>query len=179
MTGLTVDPLDPAVVPLREGRTVLGAGFLVAPGVVATCAHVVGRATPVADFPLLRGHDHAVEVLSQDDDLDVAILRLADTPPGALPVPARRPRRRWSSTCGPPGSRRQVVRRSRSAREIRTSRWRQTSDGLSVWDLRTRTQAHAFRLGVTDLVVSADGSAAAMTDQANNSIGLVDLIKMD
>lgn len=89
MTGLAADPLDPAVVRLRVGRTVLGAGFLIAPGVVATCAHVVGGATPVVDFPLLRSHDHAVEVLSQDDDLDVAILRLADAPPGALPVPAR------------------------------------------------------------------------------------------
>ncbi|WP_256413746.1 trypsin-like peptidase domain-containing protein [Saccharopolyspora sp. ASAGF58] len=34
-------------------------------------------------------NDHAVEVLSQGDDLDVAILRLADAPPGAPPVPAR------------------------------------------------------------------------------------------
>lgn len=89
MTGLAADPLDPAVVRLRQGRTVLGAGFLVAPDVIATCAHVVGGATPVADFPLLRSRDHAVEVLSRDDDLDVAILRLADAPPGALPVPAR------------------------------------------------------------------------------------------
>ncbi|MGI8308345.1 S1 family peptidase [Saccharopolyspora hattusasensis] len=62
---------------------------MAAPGVVATCAHVVGGATPVADFPLLGSHDHAVEVLSQDDDLDVAILRLANAPSGALPVPAR------------------------------------------------------------------------------------------
>jgi energy-coupling factor transporter ATP-binding protein EcfA2 len=89
MTGLGADPLDSALIRLRAGTRILGAGFLVAPDVIATCAHVIDGETPVADFPLLRSHDHAVEVLEQDDELDIAILRLADPPPGALPVPAR------------------------------------------------------------------------------------------
>ncbi|MCX2732638.1 serine protease [Saccharopolyspora sp. NFXS83] len=89
MNGLAVDPLDAALVRLRDGRRVLGAGFLIAPGVVATCAHVIGDAEPIADFPLLGSHGHAVEVLERDDELDVAILRLAEPPTGALPVPAR------------------------------------------------------------------------------------------
>ncbi|MCI2419043.1 trypsin-like peptidase domain-containing protein [Saccharopolyspora sp. K220] len=90
MSGLAADPLDPAVVRLRDGPHVLGAGFLIAPEVIATCAHVIGDATePVADFPLLRSADHAVEVLERNHELDVAILRLVDPPPGALPVPAR------------------------------------------------------------------------------------------
>jgi hypothetical protein len=89
MNGFAADPLGPALVRLVEGGRILGAGFLIGPDVVATCAHVVDGATPVADFPLLRSPDHAVEVLSQDDELDIAILRLTDPPTGALPVPAR------------------------------------------------------------------------------------------
>ncbi|MEV5538809.1 trypsin-like peptidase domain-containing protein [Saccharopolyspora shandongensis] len=90
MSGLAADPLDPALVRLREGGRILGAGFLIAPEVVATCAHVIdGVRAPVADFPFLRSAGHAVEVLERDDGLDIAILRLPDPPPGALPVPAR------------------------------------------------------------------------------------------
>jgi WD40 repeat protein len=89
MNGLGADPLDSALVRLRAGARILGAGFLVAPDVIATCAHVIDGETPVADFPMLRSHDHAVDVLERDDELDVAILRLADPPRGALPVPAR------------------------------------------------------------------------------------------
>ncbi|MGP4015546.1 nSTAND1 domain-containing NTPase [Saccharopolyspora sp. 5N708] len=90
MGGLAADPLDPAVVRLRDGPHVLGAGFLIAPEVIATCAHVLeGASEPVADFPLLGSADHPVEVLEQNGELDVAILRLTDPPPGALPVPAR------------------------------------------------------------------------------------------
>ncbi|WP_243787703.1 serine protease [Saccharopolyspora gloriosae] len=89
MNGLATDPLDSALVRLRDGRRVLGAGFLIAPGVVATCVHVIGDAEPMADFPLLGSQGHAVEVLERDDELDVAILRLAEPPSGALPVPAR------------------------------------------------------------------------------------------
>ncbi|MDA3647773.1 trypsin-like peptidase domain-containing protein [Saccharopolyspora indica] len=88
MDGLAAGPLDPALVRLRAGRSVLGAGFLIAPDVIATCAHVLDDEL-VADFPLLPSHGHAVEVLERDDELDVAILRLPDPPPGALPVPAR------------------------------------------------------------------------------------------
>lgn len=89
MSGLGADPLDSALIRLRTGNRVLGAGFLIAPDVVATCAHVLDGETPVADFPMLRSHGHAVEVLERDDEADVAILRLADPPPGALPIPAR------------------------------------------------------------------------------------------
>jgi Trypsin-like peptidase domain len=56
--------------------------------VIATCAHVIDGETPVADFPMLRSHDHAIDV-QERDEVDIAILRLADPPPGALPVPAR------------------------------------------------------------------------------------------
>ncbi|MER6993529.1 trypsin-like peptidase domain-containing protein [Saccharopolyspora hirsuta] len=80
--------VGPALVRLRAGRRTLGAGFLVAPDVVATCAHVVDAGL-VADFPFLSSLDHAVEVLERDDELDIAILRLTDPPPGALPAPAR------------------------------------------------------------------------------------------
>ncbi|MEJ2858929.1 MULTISPECIES: nSTAND1 domain-containing NTPase [unclassified Saccharothrix] len=89
MNGLGGDPLDHSVVRLRAGEQVLGAGFLVAPDVIATCAHVVDGVTPVADFPMLGGTNHAVHVLQVDPDADVAILRVTDPPPGALPVAAR------------------------------------------------------------------------------------------
>ncbi|MFS8097571.1 trypsin-like peptidase domain-containing protein [Lentzea alba] len=89
MSGLGADPLDSALIRLRTGNRLLGAGFLIAPDVAATCAHVIDGETPVADFPMLRSHGHAVEVLDRDDEADVAILRLADPPPGALPIPAR------------------------------------------------------------------------------------------
>ncbi|MGI5499873.1 trypsin-like peptidase domain-containing protein [Lentzea sp. CA-135723] len=89
MSGLGADPLDPAVIRLRAGTRIVGAGFLVAPDIAATCAHVLGDEAVVADFPLLRSRDHAVEVLERDDEADVAILRLADPPAGALPVAAR------------------------------------------------------------------------------------------
>ncbi|GAB2671455.1 hypothetical protein GCM10027271_34950 [Saccharopolyspora gloriosae] len=89
MNGLAVDPLDSALVRLRDGRRVLGAGFLIAPGIAATCAHVIGDAAPTADFPLLGSDGHGVEVLERDDERDVAILRVTAPPAGALPVPAR------------------------------------------------------------------------------------------
>lgn len=90
MTGLAADPLDPALVRVRDGRTILGAGFLVAPDVIATCAHVVGDAErATVDLPLLGVQDLVAEVVERDAALDVAILRLDDPPPGALPVPAR------------------------------------------------------------------------------------------
>ncbi|GAA4620250.1 trypsin-like peptidase domain-containing protein [Saccharopolyspora hordei] len=90
MTGPAVGPLGPALVRVRAGERVLGAGFRVAPDVVAPCAHVVdGAADLVADSPLLGTRGHAVEVLEQDEALDVALLRLAEPPPGALPAPAR------------------------------------------------------------------------------------------
>lgn len=90
MTGLAADPLDPALVRVREGRTILGAGFLVAPDVIATCAHVVGDAErATVDLPLLGVQDLVAEVVERDAARDVAILRLDDPPPGALPVPAR------------------------------------------------------------------------------------------
>lgn len=89
MNGLAPDPLDAALVRLKDGQRIMGAGFLIAPGVIVTCAHVVGDGELVADFPLLSSSGHTVEVLERDDELDVAILSLADPPPGALPVPAR------------------------------------------------------------------------------------------
>lgn len=70
MSGLGADPLRSALIRLRSGNRVLGAGFLIAPDVVATCAHFVDGETPVPEH---------------DDEADVAILPPADPPPGALP----------------------------------------------------------------------------------------------
>nr|WP_145744123.1 serine protease [Saccharopolyspora dendranthemae] len=90
MTGLAADPLDPALVRVRDGQQVLGAGFLVAPEVIATCAHVVGDADSViVDFSRLGVRGLPAQVVERDEALDVAILRLDDPPAGALPVPAR------------------------------------------------------------------------------------------
>ncbi|MFC8508392.1 trypsin-like peptidase domain-containing protein [Streptomyces sp. NPDC057411] len=103
--------LTRSVVRVRtpSGR-VVGAGFLVAPDTVATCAHVVAEAAgepgipeeppdgPVRlDFPLLPGREAGerppagpavlAEVLVWRPAADVALLRLDAPVPGSRPVP--------------------------------------------------------------------------------------------
>lgn len=104
----SVSAFDAAIVRVRdEMGEVVGAGFLVGPGEVLTCAHVVGRALGqpdggsgvglqsrvVVDFPLVApGQECAAEVVAWypprlDDTGDVAVLRLtAGLPSGARPA---------------------------------------------------------------------------------------------
>ncbi|MEU6130276.1 trypsin-like peptidase domain-containing protein [Saccharopolyspora sp. NPDC047091] len=103
------DPLSTALVRLRADGEVVGAGVLLAPDRVATCAHVaataLGADAEAADappgvirleFPLLPGAP-AVDAevadwrpIRSDGRGDVAILRLTGpAPAGALPAPAR------------------------------------------------------------------------------------------
>ncbi|WP_406636604.1 trypsin-like peptidase domain-containing protein [Amycolatopsis sp. WGS_07] len=104
---MSADPLAAAVVRISGAAGVAGAGFLVAPGRVATCAHVVAMALGTdgepgpedlvqIDFPLLAPNSRIpARVLDwQPEDSegtgDVAVLQLeAPSPPGALPAPSR------------------------------------------------------------------------------------------
>ncbi|WP_268997864.1 serine protease [Saccharothrix luteola] len=86
--------LPAAVVRVRDGRgSVVGAGFLVAPDLVCTCAHVVGDGAgpppgPVrVDFPMLPGvpartaRVEAWRPVLADGRGDIALLRLTEPPP--------------------------------------------------------------------------------------------------
>ena len=84
--------LPAAVVRVRDGRgLVVGAGFLVAPDLVCTCAHVVGDGSPpervLVDFPMLPGvpsriaHVEAWRRVKADGRGDIALLRLMAPPP--------------------------------------------------------------------------------------------------
>ncbi|MGW1787660.1 nSTAND1 domain-containing NTPase [Streptomyces tubercidicus] len=101
--------LESGLVRIRDGDAVVGAGFLVTPEVICTCAHVVAdalglprdtdtapsAAVPV-EFPLLRDADQDVPTvrarvvswkpLQRDDSGDVALLRLDRRVPNAHPV---------------------------------------------------------------------------------------------
>ncbi|WP_309148779.1 nSTAND1 domain-containing NTPase [Saccharopolyspora gregorii] len=103
------DPLGTALVRLRAGGEVVGAGVLLAPDRVATCAHVVAAVLDAdaeavdapagavrLEFPLLPGAPEVdAEVadwrpIRPDGRGDVAILRVTGpVPAGALPAPAR------------------------------------------------------------------------------------------
>ncbi|MGY5138382.1 nSTAND1 domain-containing NTPase, partial [Streptomyces nigrescens] len=101
--------LESGLVRIRGGDEVVGAGFLVAPDVVCTCAHVVAYALGLprdtgtapseavrVEFPLLRDAGGAVPAvrarvvswkpLLDDDSGDVALLRLDRRVPNARPV---------------------------------------------------------------------------------------------
>ncbi|MFC9007624.1 nSTAND1 domain-containing NTPase [Streptomyces microflavus] len=95
----------------RADGPVVGAGFLVAPDIVCTCAHVVADALGLprdtenaptdvvrVEFPLLRDVGGRIPAVSatvvswqpireEDDSGDVALLRLAHPVGGARPVP--------------------------------------------------------------------------------------------
>lgn len=105
---MSADPLAAAVVRISGAAGVAGAGFLVAPGRVATCAHVVAAAlgelgdTECPDglvqveFPLLAtGSPIPARVVDWQPDSgdgagDVAVLQLEEpAPSGALPAPSR------------------------------------------------------------------------------------------
>ncbi|MDC0771779.1 nSTAND1 domain-containing NTPase [Streptomyces sp. HD] len=114
MTARFPEALGPAVARLRgpDGRTV-GTGFLLAPGTVATCAHVVADALrtdardgtaptlPVTvEFPLQRGsavYEASVSAwcpVAPDGSGDIALLRLPEQPapePTEVPVPSATP----------------------------------------------------------------------------------------
>nr|WP_302185360.1 trypsin-like peptidase domain-containing protein [Streptomyces sp. GMY02] len=101
--------LESGLIRVRGADGIAGAGFLVAPGVVCTCAHVIAdalglrRDTAIAptgtvgvEFPLLRDADGAVPAVRarvvswkpvlEDDSGDVALLRLDRLVPEARPV---------------------------------------------------------------------------------------------
>lgn len=82
----------------RPDGTVAGAGFLLTPKLVCTCAHVVGEpdggppGQPVTvDFPLLAGADAGTPVTAEVEfwrpEDDIAVLRLAAAVDGAEPLP--------------------------------------------------------------------------------------------
>ncbi|MFE0253996.1 trypsin-like peptidase domain-containing protein [Streptomyces sp. NPDC059010] len=105
-----IDRLAPAVARVLDADgKVVGAGFLIAPDTVCTCAHVVARArgperaaaeggTVTVDFPLLRDTPHARrtyqvhvsawEPVADDGSGDIALLRLPEELPQVVrPVP--------------------------------------------------------------------------------------------
>ncbi|GAA0250834.1 hypothetical protein GCM10010492_58850 [Saccharothrix mutabilis subsp. mutabilis] len=90
----TRDRIGPALIRVRAARGVVGAGFLVAPSLAVTCAHVIadGPDEPVVvDFPLLdrapvTARVEAWRPVAEDGRGDVAVLRLR-APDGAVPVP--------------------------------------------------------------------------------------------
>ncbi|MGW2559296.1 nSTAND1 domain-containing NTPase [Streptomyces sp. NPDC001514] len=102
--------LESGLVRIRGGGQVAGAGFLVAPDVICTCAHVIADALGLpretanapaeavqVEFPLVRDADGAVPAVRarvvswqpvlEDDSGDVALLRLDAPVPHARPVP--------------------------------------------------------------------------------------------
>nr|WP_225615467.1 trypsin-like peptidase domain-containing protein [Streptomyces caniscabiei] len=96
------DVLEPSHVRIRSSAgEVVGAGFLIAPDVVCTCAHVVVRALggpndadrtgkPVnLDFPLVDGRPRVRAIVEswQRGGADVAVLRLDAPVEGARPAP--------------------------------------------------------------------------------------------
>ncbi|WP_344678576.1 trypsin-like peptidase domain-containing protein [Saccharopolyspora taberi] len=105
------DLIGSALVRFSAGGARVGAGFLLSPDRIATCAHVVAdvlglprdqseppTTTFVVEFPMLRDVDGIVlatrvEVadwwpIGADGTGDIAVLRLLDpAPPGALPAP--------------------------------------------------------------------------------------------
>lgn len=75
---------DSAVI-LEEGSA-LGTGALLSrDGVVLTAAHVVENATEVS-VRFIEGDDQRAEVIFSDDSADIALLRVASVPPGAVPA---------------------------------------------------------------------------------------------
>ncbi|BCK73062.1 hypothetical protein Srufu_070150 [Streptomyces libani subsp. rufus] len=102
--------LESGLVRIQGASGVEGAGFLMAPRIVCTCAHVVANALELSEdtdtapaepvrveFPLLRDEDGAVPAVRarvvswkpvlEDDSGDVALLRLERLVPDARPVP--------------------------------------------------------------------------------------------
>jgi len=89
----------------RSGQ-VGGAGFLVTPDLVLTCAHVIGDEAPAdpvdLDFPLLDGRPSAQadvvawQPIRPDGTGDIAVLRLREpAPPSAVPARLTRAGAGW------------------------------------------------------------------------------------
>lgn len=109
--------LPSAVVWVRDARgLVVSAGFLVAPDLLCTCAHVVGDGTDPppgsvwADFPMGPGVPAVaarVEVwrpVHADGRGDIALLRLAGSPPmGSTPLALGAAARPWGKRFRVPG----------------------------------------------------------------------------
>jgi S1-C subfamily serine protease len=59
----------------EDGNSYSGAGFVVAPGVVATCYHVVENARRIVVTPMGNSEDrHNARLLRYDDERDLALL---------------------------------------------------------------------------------------------------------
>ncbi|QQQ80112.1 serine protease [Saccharothrix sp. 6-C] len=105
--------LPAAVVRVRDDRgSVVGAGFLIAPDLVCTCAHVVGDdARPVrVDFPMLPGvparkaRVEAWRPVRADGRGDIALLRLEGPPPeGSAPLALGTAQNPWGRRFRVPG----------------------------------------------------------------------------
>jgi hypothetical protein len=117
-SDLVGQAFEQAVVRVRDGggRTV-GTGFLVADDLVCTCAHVVANAAgtdaraaapPSADITIdfpLSGQVFSTTAqvvewtpINQDETGDIAVLRVAATPPGARPAPLAPECGDWNET---------------------------------------------------------------------------------
>ncbi|GAB2675935.1 hypothetical protein GCM10027271_41340 [Saccharopolyspora gloriosae] len=84
------EPLAASLVRLVCGGRLLGTGFTLPGGLIATCAHVIAGFDDVrAQFPLLGSDGCAVDVVERDDVEDVAILELLAPPERARPTPVR------------------------------------------------------------------------------------------
>jgi S1-C subfamily serine protease len=79
-------------------RSAVGSGFVVAPGLVLTCAHVVDNPAEI-DVDLVDGRRAQADVLAVDTDVDLALLRLRDL---VGPCPAPLPLRRYDARAGEP-----------------------------------------------------------------------------
>ncbi len=153
---------------------IVGAGFLVAPGTLLTCHHVVVGAQRVApssgeeiqlDFPLLApGRKHVARVVRSDPEQDVAVLQLESPPPDAEPVRLVAPQEPWDHpfrAFGFPEGHPDGVWANGALRGPNARRWLQIEDtnqtgyfvrpgfsGGPVWD----EEVH----GVVGMVVAAD-----------------------
>lgn len=61
----------------NDGDVYSGAGFIIAPGVVATCFHIVENARRIIVTPMGEGEDkHLASILRQDEERDIALLQV-------------------------------------------------------------------------------------------------------
>ncbi|GAA2794615.1 nSTAND1 domain-containing NTPase [Crossiella cryophila] len=88
----------PSIVRILDATgAAAGTGFLVTSDLVLTCAHVLGdQDSTTLDFPLLdEDSTWPAQVVAAVAETDIAVLRLAATPPGAVPSRLSREPVRW------------------------------------------------------------------------------------
>lgn len=95
--------LERAIVRIYGPQSgVAGSGFLVAPSLILTCAHVVKEAPMVTlDFPLVAaGQKCGAQVICSDPRGDIAVLKVETLPPAAEPVRLVILQETWDHPCG-------------------------------------------------------------------------------